>query len=76
MENRLVNTVGEGEGGTNGESSLETYSTIWKIDLLRGLLSGIQRFATLWTVAPQAPLSMGLSRQEYCSRLPFPSPGM
>ena len=27
------------------------------------------------TVAPQAPLSMGFSREEYWSRLPFPSPG-
>ena len=32
-------------------------------------------FATLWTVARQAPLSMGFSRQEYQSGLPFPSPG-
>ena len=31
-------------------------------------------FATLWTVAHQAPLSMGSSRQEYWSRLPCPSP--
>ena len=31
--------------------------------------------ATPWTVAYQAPLSMGLSRQEYWSGLPFPSPG-
>ena len=31
--------------------------------------------ATLWTVAHQAPLSMGFSRQEYWSGLPFPSPG-
>ena len=31
-------------------------------------------FATLWTVAHQAPLSMGFSRQEYWSGLPFPSP--
>ena len=31
--------------------------------------------ATPWTVASQAPLSMGLSRQEYWSGLPFPSPG-
>ena len=30
---------------------------------------------TPWTVARQAPLSMGFSRQEYWSRLPFPSPG-
>ena len=29
---------------------------------------------TLWTVALQAPLSMGFSRQEYWSQLPFPSP--
>ena len=31
--------------------------------------------ATSWTVARQAPLSMGFSRQEYWSGLPFPSPG-
>ena len=30
---------------------------------------------TIWTVAHQAPLSMGFSRQEYWSGLPFPSPG-
>ena len=29
---------------------------------------------TPWTVACQAPLPMGFSRQEYWSRLPFPSP--
>ena len=31
-----------------------------------------QLFATPWTVARQAPLSMGFSRQEYWNRLPFP----
>ena len=31
--------------------------------------------ATPWAVAPQAPLSMGFSRQEYWSELPFPFPG-
>ena len=30
---------------------------------------------TLWTVAHQAPLSMGFSRQEYWSELPCPPPG-
>ena len=35
----------------------------------------VQLFATPWTVAHQAPLSVGLSRREYCSGLPFPSPG-
>ena len=31
---------------------------------------------TPWTVAHQAPLSMGFSRQEYRSRMPFPPPGI
>ena len=39
------------------------------------LLSRIQLFATLWTVARQAPLSMEFSKQEYWSGLPFPPPG-
>ena len=34
----------------------------------------VQLFETLWTLAHQAPLSMGFPRQEYWSRLPFPSP--
>ena len=38
-------------------------------------LSRVRLFATPWTVAPQAPLSKGFSKQEYCSRLPFTSPG-
>ena len=39
------------------------------------LLNLVRLFAALWTVAHQAPLSMGLSRQEYWSGLPFPPPG-
>ena len=38
-------------------------------------LSHIRLFASLWVVAYQAPLSTELSRQEYWSGLPFPSPG-
>ena len=38
-------------------------------------LSRVRLFATPWTVAYQAPLSMGFSRQEHWSGLPFPSPG-
>ena len=34
--------------------------------------SRVQLFVTLWTVALQAPLSIGFSRQEYWSGLPFP----
>ena len=49
------------------------------IEFLRCLivksLSRVQLFATPWTVAYQAPPSMGFSRQECWSGLPFPSPG-
>ena len=37
--------------------------------------SHIRLCATPWTVACQAPLSMGFPRQEYWSGVPFPSPG-
>ena len=37
-------------------------------------LSHVRLFATLWTIAYQASPSMGFSRQEYWSGLPFPSP--
>ena len=39
-------------------------------------LSRVQFLAAPWTVACQDPLSMGFSRQEYWSGLPFPSPGV
>ena len=39
------------------------------------LLSCVQLFETLWTVAHESPLSMGFSRQEYWSGLLFPSSG-
>ena len=37
--------------------------------------SGVSDSATPWSVSPQAPLSMGFSRQEHWSGLLFPSPG-
>ena len=39
------------------------------------MLSCVQFFGTLWTIAHQASLSMGFSRQEYWNVLPFPLPG-
>ena len=48
------------------------FTEVW---FIYSLLSPVQLFVTLWTVAPQAPLSMGFLRQEYWSGLPFPSPG-
>ena len=40
---------------------------------LFSLLSHVRLFVTPWTVACQAPLSMGFPRQEYWNGLPFPS---
>ena len=45
---------------------------ILSLSLLSSVMSDS---ATLWTVAHQAPLSMGFFRQEYWSGLPFPTPG-
>ena len=39
------------------------------------VLSRVQLFVTLWTVAHQTSLSMGFPRQEHWSGLPFPPPG-
>ena len=39
------------------------------------MLSHVQLFVNLWTGAHQAPLSVGFSRQEYWSGLPFPYRG-
>ena len=47
----------------------------WSSHLNRVVLSRVWLFETPRTAACQAPLSMGFSRQEYWSGLPFPSPG-
>ena len=46
----------------------------WNISVVSSQ-SCTQLFVTQWTIACQAPLPMGFSRQEYQSGLPFPSPG-
>ena len=57
------------------------YSTEVELETLGLLACVLSRFSlvqlstTLWTIAHQAPLSMGFSRQEYWSRLPRPPPG-
>ena len=51
-----------------------SFSNAWKWKVKGKLLSRVRLFATLWTAAYQAPLSMGFSRQEYCSGVPLPSP--
>ena len=56
-------------------SFIETLTPMpWKKVKVKSL-SGVRLFVTQWTVAHQASPSMGFSRQEYWSRLPFPPPG-
>ena len=50
-------------------------TSVLKVKVKMKSLSRVRLFATPWTVAYQASLSMGFSRQEYWSGLPFPSPG-
>ena len=49
------------------------FSNAWKWKVKVKLLSRVQLFTTSWTVAYQAPPSMGFSRQEYWSGVPLPS---
>ena len=52
-----------------------SFSNVWKWKVKVKSLSRIWLLATPWTIAHQAPPSMGFSRQEYWSGLPLPSPG-
>ena len=47
----------------------------WGACMRACVLSRVRLFVAPWTVACQAPLSMGFPRQEYWSGLPFPPPG-
>ena len=47
----------------------------WQAKCVLGHFSLVQLIVIPWTVPRQAPLSIGFSRQEYWSRLPFLSPG-
>ena len=57
-------------------SAFPYLTNIWSLFKVKvKTLSHARLFATLWTVAYQAPLAMGLSRWEYWSGVPLPSPG-
>ena len=51
-----------------------SFSNAWKWKVKVESLSRVQLFATPWTAAHQAPLSIRFSRQEYWSGVPLPSP--
>ena len=57
-----------------GRQILYRWPTVTPIIIIVMSLSHVQLFATPWTTAQQAPLSMNFSRQEHWSALPFPSP--
>ena len=70
------------EGSNDCENTFKIYILFFRHNAITHLLkvkvkslSRVRLFATAWTVAYQAPPSMGVSRQEYWSGLPFPSPG-
>ena len=67
--------IKEGKGGSQEiwDQIKKSVNGFLKVHVL-GHFSCIHFFATLWTVAFQAPLSMGFSSQEYWSGLPYPSP--
>ena len=64
----------EEPGGLQSRGSRDLYMTQW-LCVCSSCFSHVQFFVTPWTVAHQAPLSVGFSRQEYWSGLPFPPPG-
>ena len=51
-----------------------SFSNAWKWKVKVKSLSRVRLLSTPWTAAPQAPPSMGFSRQEYWSGVPLPSP--
>ena len=60
---------------TMANSWYSSNSDLPRLDLWMRACCHVQLFKTPWTIACQAPLSLGFSRQEYWSRLPFPPPG-
>ena len=73
-----VSPLGSSVSGILQARTLEwvaiSFSNAWKWKVKVKSLSRVQLLATSWSVAYQAPPSMGFSRQEYWSGLPLPSP--
>ena len=61
-------------GPTESNTTERTHIYIWYREKKVKSFSSVQLFATMWTAAHQAPLSMGFSRKEYWSGLPCPPP--
>ena len=63
------------KGGFSAMINITSYGQQAMHVCMQSSFSCVWLFATLWTIAHQAPLSMGFSRQEYWSGLPCPPPG-
>jgi len=76
----LMDTKGGREGGVNWKIGIDVYilllllSRFSHVRLLLSRFSHVRLCATPQTAAHQAPPSLGFSRQEHWSGLPFPSP--
>ena len=75
FENAIVLLMCKFPSEIISNSSFHLFYSIKNLQVKVKLLSYVWLFATPWTVAHQAPPSMGFSRQEYWSGLPFASPG-
>ena len=68
----LVSSIQQSESTIHARNSINMHARVHAYVL--NLSSWVWLFATAWTVARQGPLSMGFSKQEYWSGLPFPPP--
>ena len=77
LEKKYVSRCGSGLQSVPTWLSVKSLlaSSQWRLLLLSFNHCYVQFFATLWTAACQAPLSMGFHRQECLSGLPLPAPG-
>ena len=71
----FLRSVSQGNGNKSKNKQMGPNQTSKLLYSKWSSLSCVRLFVTPWTVAYHAPLSVGFSRQEYWSGLPFPSPG-
>ena len=78
QDGSTVNVLVLSDGATSGqkaESMQPEETAFYPRVCMLSHFSHVRLFATLWTVAHQAPVSLGFSRQKYWSWLPCPPPG-
>ena len=71
----MLNLINYQRNANQNHSEVSPHTSQNESEMKVKLLSRVRLFVIPWTVASQALQSMGFSRQEYWSGLPFPSPG-